>query len=153
MLWVCMLLSAALGLTACDEADIGAANPPETTAVPETPSAPENPVEPAFCVKVTDAPYNAKGNGRTNDRAAIQAAIDAAEQAGGGTVILPANRTFLSGNIILKSNVTLFFEKNAKLKQSDDPDDYVKFENGKYVTAQPLYGHDVEDSGKKWNHA
>jgi hypothetical protein len=38
---------------------------------------------------VKDPPYNAVGNGTTNDRAAIQAAIDAAATAGGGVVFLP----------------------------------------------------------------
>ena len=38
---------------------------------------------------VTDATYGATGNGSTNDAAAIQAALDAAETAGGGTVVIP----------------------------------------------------------------
>ena len=51
------------------------------------------------------ADYSAAGNGTTDDRAAIQAAIDAVHAAGGGTVTLTAGKTFLSGNLILRSNV------------------------------------------------
>ena len=48
--------------------------------------------------------YGARGDGRTKDTAAIQKAIDACTQAGGGTVQLPAG-TYLSGSIYLKDNV------------------------------------------------
>src|SRR5437588_11546785 len=50
--------------------------------------------------------YGAKGDHRTNDAGAIQKAIDACAGSGGGTVYFPAGN-FLSGTIILKSNVTL----------------------------------------------
>jgi polygalacturonase len=51
--------------------------------------------------------YGAVGNGTTLDTSHIQAAIDAAEASGGGTVLLPSGHTFLSGSITLKSNITL----------------------------------------------
>jgi polygalacturonase len=50
--------------------------------------------------------YGAKADGRTNDTASIQKAIDACNRAGGGTVLFP-NGNFLTGTIVLKSNVTL----------------------------------------------
>lgn len=57
---------------------------------------------------VTQAPYNATGDGSTPDDAAIQAAIDAAAAAGGGTVFLPAHGTYaLSARLAVASNVTL----------------------------------------------
>src|SRR5262249_31984952 len=40
--------------------------------------------------------YGAKGNGRGNDTAAIQAALDAARDAGGGRVYLPAGTYLVS---------------------------------------------------------
>jgi hypothetical protein len=45
-----------------------------------------------------DAPYNAKGDGKTDDTAAIQAALDAAMAVTGSSVELPA-RTFLVSTI------------------------------------------------------
>ncbi|ADB49825.1 Endopygalactorunase-like protein [Conexibacter woesei DSM 14684] len=72
----------------------------------------------ALDVDVTAAPYSAAGDGVTNDRLAIQSAIDAVNAAGGGTVTLPASRTFLSGNLRLKSNVELIIARGATLKQS-----------------------------------
>ena len=51
------------------------------------------------------ASHGARGDGRTNDAAAIQRAIDACTRSGGGTVCFPPGN-FLSGTIVLKSNVT-----------------------------------------------
>jgi polygalacturonase len=56
----------------------------------------------ALDVSVTDSRYGAIGNGTTNDRAAIQAAIDAVAAAGGGAVTLPGGKTFLSGDLTLR---------------------------------------------------
>ncbi|MDO8188325.1 carbohydrate binding domain-containing protein [Conexibacter sp. JD483] len=72
----------------------------------------------ALDVDVTAAPYSAVGDGVTNDRGAIQRAIDAVNAAGGGKVTLPASRTFLTGNLRLKSNVELTIARGATLKQS-----------------------------------
>lgn len=46
---------------------------------------------------------------------AIQAAIDSAERAGGGTVLIPQG-VYLSSTLFLKDNVTLEIAKNATLK-------------------------------------
>ncbi|MCR5362315.1 MAG: exo-poly-alpha-D-galacturonosidase [Bacteroidales bacterium] len=58
--------------------------------------------------------FGAKGDGRTLDHTAINAAIEAAEKAGGGQVCLPAG-TYLSGSIRLKSNIDLHLESGATI--------------------------------------
>ena len=60
---------------------------------------------PVFNAK--DSAYGAKGDGTTNDAPAIQAAIDAANGAGGGTVYLPAGTYLVKAKLELQSNVTL----------------------------------------------
>ena len=68
--------------------------------------------------------FGAVGDGSTNDAKAIQAAIDACHGAGGGTVLVPAGATFLTGSIVLKSFVELHVERGAVLAGSADPADY-----------------------------
>jgi hypothetical protein len=58
-------------------------------------------------IDVTAAPYAAAGDGSTNDRVAIQQAIDDQSAAGGGTVVLKSGRTFVSGDLRLKQGVEL----------------------------------------------
>lgn len=70
---------------------------------------------------VTD--YGARGDGTTLDTPAIQKAIDACAEAGGGTVLFPTGR-FLSANLTLKSNVTINLTPAAVLLASTRPDDY-----------------------------
>jgi polygalacturonase len=67
--------------------------------------------------------YGAKVDGVSKDTAAIQAAIDACGQRGGGTVRLGAG-TWLSAPIVLKSNITLELDKGATLLGSSDHQDY-----------------------------
>ena len=65
--------------------------------------------------------YGAKGNGITNDAAAIQAAINACPP--GGFVWLH-NGTFLSGTITLKDKMTLYIDTTATLFGSGSAADY-----------------------------
>lgn len=72
--------------------------------------------------RVTD--YGAAGDGKTNDGAAIQAAIDACSAAGGGRVVLEEGRHFYSSSIILKENVELHLEKGSCLQAHRDLETY-----------------------------
>ena len=74
---------------------------------------------PVFDVKA----YGASGSGTVADTGAINRAINAASQAGGGTVYLPAG-TYLSGSIHLKSNIGIYLDHGAVLKASPDPQAY-----------------------------
>jgi polygalacturonase len=67
--------------------------------------------------------FGAKGDGTTLDTAAIQAAIDAAAQAGGGTVVV-APGTYLSGSIFLKSHTRLQVDEGATILGSHELRDY-----------------------------
>jgi polygalacturonase len=55
---------------------------------------------------------------------AIAQAIDAANQAGGGSVIIPEGE-WLTGQLHFKSNVNIHLEEGATLLFSDTPDDYL----------------------------
>ena len=70
--------------------------------------------------------YGAVTDGKTNCASAIQAAVDAAHQAGGGVVLLPAGRYF-SGSVLLKSNVELRLETGAVLISSLNEADILPF--------------------------
>jgi len=67
--------------------------------------------------------YGAKGDGQTNDTAAIQATIDACYKDSGGTVLVPAG-VFVTGTIELKSNVTLHIAAQGKILGSADGRQY-----------------------------
>ena len=71
---------------------------------------------------ITD--YGAKGDGITLDTKSIQHAIDECFSKGGGTVYFPAGKSFLTGTIYLKSNITLLIGNGAQLLGSNDMKDY-----------------------------
>lgn len=67
--------------------------------------------------------YGAKPDGVTINTAALQKAIDACAEKGGGTVRLSGG-TFLSAPLVLKSHIDLEIEKGATLLGSANHDDY-----------------------------
>jgi polygalacturonase len=102
-------------------------------------------------INVTNAPYNAVGNGTTDDTSAIQAAILQAGKGGttngaaGGTVKIPGPGTYLCGPISLTNSVNLEIDSGATLLMlpitsypggSSPPD---------FITASSF--HDIEISG------
>jgi polygalacturonase len=75
----------------------------------------------AFAVRADEAKnvfnirdYGAVGDGTTLDSPAINKAIVAAADAGGGTILVPAG-TYLSGSIRLKSNIHLLIDAGATI--------------------------------------
>ena len=92
--------------------------------------------------------YGAKSDGITLNSKVIQQAIDACSQSGGGTVLIPKG-FWLTGPIILKSNVNLHVEKNAVLQFSNNTDDYqlvkTNWEGLDAIRCEsPIYAKDVE---------
>lgn len=101
--------------------------------------------------------FGAVFNGTANDGASLQRAIDAANAAGGGTVILPSGRTLMAGSIELKSNVVLDLEPGSRLVsstlQSDFPDSiFIKARHAQNVSitgSGTIDGRGLEFLGKE----
>lgn len=85
--------------------------------------------------------FGAAGDGKTKDTQAIQQAVNTCWENGGGRVILEAGRTYVSGSLILRSNVELHIENGAILKASSDLNDF-----------KSLYGaaEETKDSLPSW---
>lgn len=73
--------------------------------------------------------YGAVPDVTVNSAPAIQRAVDAAHDAGGGTVRVPAGRTFMCGSFSLKSNVRLHLEPGSVLLASPDITHYVNYQH------------------------
>ena len=82
---------------------------------------PAQPVIPQQTFKLTD--FGAVADGTTPATEAFRTAIAAVQQAGGGTLIVPAG-TYLTGPFDLCSKLELRLEKGAKVKFSQNPADY-----------------------------
>lgn len=67
--------------------------------------------------------FGAVADGKTYAGHAIQSAIDAAGAAGGGTVLVPPG-TFLTGSLVLRSNVSLHLEPGSRLLGTGNPEHY-----------------------------
>lgn len=70
--------------------------------------------------------HGAKGDGTTPDTAAINRAVEACGEAGGGVVRFPAGR-YLSGTVRLRSRVTLHLEAGATLVGTTELSAYERF--------------------------
>src|SRR5271157_2758534 len=80
--------------------------------------------------------YGATGKKADNAQKAIQKAVDACAEAGGGTVYLPPGE-YTSGTIHLRSHVRLYVETGATLFASKD--------SAVFDKSALLYGEDLEN--------
>lgn len=88
-------------------------------------------------VIVTD--YGAQGDGVTMNTSALQQAIDACAESGGGEVVVPPGR-FLTGTIYLRSHVELVIQRGATILGSTNvPADY--------PVRTLIYAEGIEDAG------
>lgn len=91
----------------------------------------------------TSSTYNILDYGAVagqNSTAAIQQAVDACHEAGGGIVLVPAG-TFITGTIILKSGVNLHLVQGAELLASGNREDY----HSTYRRHGVIFCEDAED--------
>lgn len=65
---------------------------------------------------------------RVNNAYAINSAISACSENGGGIVVVEGG-SFTTGTVFLKSNVALFIAKNSEIKASHNEKDYITNEN------------------------
>ncbi len=101
--------------------------------------------------KVTD--FGAVGDGVTINTKYINNAIEACFQAGGGRVYFPAG-SFVSGTIVLKSNVHLYLETGSVLYGSTDLADYQviipsfrSYTDVNYVDKSLIYAEKADNLG------
>jgi polygalacturonase len=87
--------------------------------------------------------YQAAADGKTDCKPAIDKAIAACSEAGGGRVVVPAGDWFVRGPIHLKSHVNLHVVKGAVIHFSRTPADYLpvvltRFEGNEVMNYSPL---------------
>ena len=66
--------------------------------------------------------FNATGDGKTDDTAAVRAALTAASNSNGGRVVFDSGYTFFTGALNVTSNVIL--DVRGTILASIDPDEY-----------------------------
>jgi polygalacturonase len=88
--------------------------------------------------------FGAAGDGKTLDTARINAAVEACSGSGGGVVTLPPGN-YLSGTVILRSNVVLHLAAGATLLGSTNLKDYV--DNPVTGTRHLIFARGAENIG------
>lgn len=86
--------------------------------------------------------FGLKGNCKELQTKEIQSAIDLCFLKGGGEVEIPSGE-YYTGDILLRSNVTLHLLENAKIFGSSNPEDYFNYKND---TVEPLSDNQITDA-------
>jgi polygalacturonase len=156
------MLLLVLALTGCRPAESAPSQPPLAAPRAAAEAAPAADGWHRFDVRR----FGAVADGVTKNTDAIRQAIDAAAEAGGGTVYF-APGDYLTGPIRLKDNLTLFIDAGATLRFSDAFDDYLpmvrsRWEGTEVMNFSPLLYADgvknvaiegrgtIDGQGKAW---
>lgn len=91
-------------------------------------------------INITD--FGAVANSGELQTKKIQASIDKCFELGGGEVIVPAGK-YRTGDLRLRSNVTLHLLENAYLSGSENPEDYFNYLDDK---VEPLTKEQITDA-------
>lgn len=107
----------------------------------------QEPVIPAYSVNIAD--FGAVRGGQVLNTKAFADAIDAVSKKGGGKVVIPAG-IWLTGPILLKSNLELHAEQGALVLFSADKDLYPVIETSfegldTWRCLPPIYGKNLEN--------
>ncbi len=91
--------------------------------------------------------YGARAEAGIDNAQAIQKTIDACEAHGGGTVVIPAGREYMTGPLHFKSNVDLHLEPGSRLLANPDESIYHEsaFGANEGEGMMWLSGHDLEN--------
>jgi polygalacturonase len=83
--------------------------------------------------------FGAKGDGETMNTSAINKAVEICNRKGGGTVLIPPGK-FLTGTVVLLSDVDFHLEPGAILLGSRDTSDYLRMESTLFEEGYNRFG-------------
>lgn len=99
---------------------------------------------------VKEAAYGAVGDGVTDDTAAIQVAIDAANAAGGGIIYFPDGTYLISSHLSLYSNISVFSDPGAIIRAQTAFNDKILYALGtiaSHLSNIRLYNLTIQGNG------
>ncbi len=110
-------------------------------------AAPTLPAIPAYTTNVTQAPYNANGNGIITNTTAIQDAINDVSAKGGGTVEIPGPGVYLTGPLTMKSKINLQIDAGAILRMLPYATWYPAYSTTPLLTLSSLQNIEISGGG------
>ncbi|MGC8539871.1 MAG: glycoside hydrolase family 28 protein [Phycisphaerae bacterium] len=97
--------------------------------------------------------FGAVGNGTTMNTKAIEKTVNACEKAGGGEVLIPAGK-YLTGPLVLGSNMNFHVARGAEILMSTNPKNYIPAANQRNIEHPgyrncivALHAHDIAITG------